>query len=169
MFKTIRIVFISLLLLLSVRSNAQFVSAMIGVNGLTCSACTRTVEMSIRKLAFVENVTMNLENTEGSITFKANSEVDIEKISKAVFDAGFSVRYLKAVFHFSGEQVQAGNCVKSGKYSFTFINTTGQTLNGDVNLRFLGQPFQTKNMYTKMKTQLVSACDGKDKSYFVSL
>ena len=66
---------------------AQYTSARIGVNGLTCSACTRSVEMSIRKLPFIENVEMNLENTDGILKFKKGQEVDIFKIAQAVVDA----------------------------------------------------------------------------------
>ena len=85
---------------------AQYTSARIGVNGLTCSACTRSVEMSIRKLPFIENVEMNLENTDGILKFKKGQEVDIFKIAQAVVDAGFSVRFLpienimRMVIHF---------------------------------------------------------------------
>lgn len=159
-----------LLLVASLTCSAQFKSAMIGVNGLTCSACTRTVEMSIRKLAFVESVSMNLENTEGLITFKSGGEVDINKVAKAVYDAGFSVRYLKAVFTFSNEKVGPGTCVKKGKVNFNFINTSEQVLNGETTLRFLGSEFQTKNMYNKTKALLIDKCgDANTKTYFVSL
>ena len=75
---------------------AQFTSAKIGINGLTCSACTRSVETGLRKLSFVENVEMSLENKSGIITFKKGQKVEIEKIASAVTDAGFSVRFLTA-------------------------------------------------------------------------
>src|SRR4051812_38883306 len=102
-FRNIRLLFFMLTLFVAetAQSSAQFKSAMVGVNGLTCSACTRTVEMSIRKLDFVQDVTMNLENTEGKIVFKENADVDISKVARAVTDAGFSVRYLTAVFLFN--------------------------------------------------------------------
>src|ERR1700744_4870126 len=82
--------------LFSVVSYAQITEVDLGVNGLTCSQCSRSVEMRIRKLDFVKDVQMNLEHTEGKIFFKENKKVDIDKIAQAVVDAGFSVRTLKA-------------------------------------------------------------------------
>src|ERR1700759_2288056 len=89
-----------LFLVASLHLRAQFTWAEIGVDGLTCSACTRSVEMQIRKLDFVDSVSMNLEHTDGKIFFKKGAAVNIEKISQAVVDAGFSVRYLRAGFLF---------------------------------------------------------------------
>src|SRR4051812_34474653 len=85
---------------------AQFLWAEIGVDGLTCSACTRSVEMSLRKLDFVDSVVMNLEHTDGKIYFKKDQSVEPDKIAQAVVNAGFSVRFLKANFNFSGTQVK---------------------------------------------------------------
>src|ERR1700722_452721 len=87
------------LTLFTFSSRAQFVSAKLGVDGLTCSACTRSVELSIRKLDFVKDVQMNLDNTVGQITFIPGKQISMNKIAKAVTDAGFSVRYLQATFN----------------------------------------------------------------------
>jgi copper chaperone CopZ len=76
---------------------AKITSVQIGVDGLTCSMCTRSVEMAIKKLAFVEIVKMDLTQTQGTITFKAGQNVNFKQLAKAVKDAGFSVRYLKAI------------------------------------------------------------------------
>ncbi len=64
-----------LALLFSCNSKAQFTSAELGVDGLTCSACTRSVELSIRKLDFVKDVQMNLDNTVGQITFVPGKQI----------------------------------------------------------------------------------------------
>ena len=66
----------------------------VGVNGLTCSLCTRSVEMSIRRLDFVDTVMMSLETTEGRIYVKPDVPVNVEQIAKAVVNAGFSVRFI---------------------------------------------------------------------------
>ena len=64
--KSIFPVFIGLILIFCTcfSASAQFQTVYIGVNGLTCSQCSRTVEMSIRKLDFVGDVQMNLAHTE---------------------------------------------------------------------------------------------------------
>jgi copper chaperone CopZ len=71
----------------------------IGVNGLTCSMCSRSVEMSIRRLDFVDNVVMDLEKTEGRIFVKEDSPINLEAIAKAVVNAGFSVRFILVDFN----------------------------------------------------------------------
>lgn len=91
-----RFVFILLFVAIAMNSKAQVLSAKIGINGLTCSQCSRSVEMQLLKLPFVKTVNMDLERTEGSINFKEGTKVDFSKVAKAVKDAGFSVRFLKA-------------------------------------------------------------------------
>src|SRR5580693_7986784 len=102
-------------------ASAQFQSVFIGVNGLTCSQCTRTVEMSIRKLDFVAGVEMNLEHTEGKIILKKNARADMDKIARAVVNAGFSVRYLPADLVVDNSVVTNGSCFnyKGDEYVFT--------------------------------------------------
>lgn len=51
-------------------AKAQFLWAEIGVDGLTCFACSRSVEISVRKLDFVDSVVMNLEYTDRKVYFK---------------------------------------------------------------------------------------------------
>ena len=157
------------LLFIGVSCEGQIKSAMIGVNGLTCSACTRTVEMSIRKLVFVKEVKMNLENTEGEISFKEGADVDFDKISKAITNAGFSVRFLKATYLFNNLKVNKNLCFNAGKYNLQFVNTTDKVLNGESMIKFLGQKFQPKSEFSKVKPLLISSCADKDKKvYFIT-
>src|SRR5579872_5107522 len=72
----------------------------IGVNGMTCSMCTRSVEMSVRTLNFVDSVAMSLESTEGKVYLKQGTPIDLKKIATAVTDAGFSVRFVRVAFAF---------------------------------------------------------------------
>lgn len=168
--QVVRNIILSMLLLFSLTGAAQFKSAMIGVNGLTCSACTRSVEMSIRKLKFVKEVEMNLENTEGKIIFTDNIPVDISKIAQAVRDAGFSVRYVKATTTISNFDLTQNNCLEKADYNLQFINVTEKKLNGEITVKFLGNDFQTKNGYNLVKAALVNKCGTSTrKTYFVTL
>lgn len=140
---------------------------MLGVNGLTCSACSKTVELAIRKLDFVEDVIMNLEQTEGKIVFKENADVDPDKVAKAVKDAGFSVRYLNALYHFKSG-VPNGNCVVDGDKVFQFSDKSNVIDSGEVNLLLLGAAFQPRKEYMSMKASIVPVCDASEKKlYFV--
>lgn len=106
---------IAFLLLCLPKGFAQFVWAEIGVNGLTCSQCSRSVEMSIIKLDFVKDVQMGLESTVGKILFKQGNDISFKKIAKAITDAGFSIRYLKANYSFNNFEGMSREYCKNEK------------------------------------------------------
>ncbi len=91
------IINIGLLLFLSINVlQAQFTQADIAVNGLTCSQCSRSVEMSLKRLDFVAAVEMNLQQPTAHIIFKKDKKIDFSKLASAVKDAGFAVRSIQA-------------------------------------------------------------------------
>ncbi|MEI7802740.1 MAG: heavy metal-associated domain-containing protein [Bacteroidota bacterium] len=148
---------------------AQFTWAQIGVNGLTCSQCTRSVEMSIRKLPFVQDVEMNLENTEGKIIFKKDAPVEFDKIAKAVTDAGFALRYLKAAFIFETVTVADDSVYSTSDFQFHFIKIKPQILNGETTLTFIGSLYMPNKELAKWKAELNNAVAKKGDTYFVTL
>ena len=166
-----RRVLVVILVMLSVQlSRAQFTWAQIGVDGLTCSACTRSVEMSIRKLDFVDSVAMNLEHTEGKIIFKKGSKVEIEKIAGAVIDAGFSLRYLHAAVILKDVKISDNYCYSFEGNSYQFVKTENKTLNGESIIKFLGAKYLSGKEFKSWKPSLKSNCTGKKaKVYFVTV
>lgn len=160
---------LSLLLLFTSYSRAQFISAQIGVDGLTCSACTRSVEMSIRKLNFVQDVQMNLEHTEGTISFKSDSIIDIGKLAQAIINAGFSVRYLTAVFKTdTAINVSENYCLEYKDVVYQFISVKPGKLQNNITLTFIGKQFLPAKDLKKWKDNLKATNSGK-KTYFVTL
>jgi copper chaperone CopZ len=139
-------------------AKANYTWVQVGVNGLTCSQCSRSVEMSIRKLDFVQDVVMNLEHTEGKIIFKPNAKVDIKKIAKAVVDAGFSVRYLTAGFTFENIAVSNGFCYPFEGKQLQFVKVDSKNINGEVTLKFLGKNFLADKEYKMWKKDLEATC-----------
>ena len=117
-----RLIIISILTLVGATSSAQFISGIkIGVNGLTCSACTRSVEMSLLRLDFIDSVSMSLENTEGLIYSKKLYPVDFNKIAQAVTDAGFSVRFLEARLNLSQTEISETGCFTLAGLNFQWL------------------------------------------------
>ena len=159
--KIIRRFFVLLFLaFLPYMSFGQFQSAEIGVDGLTCSACTRSVEMSIRKLDFVDSVAMDLSNTNGKLFFKKGGKVSIEKIAKAVTDAGFSVRYLNASFNFNNISVSENFCWNYEGGQYQFVKTEEKKMNGDITLKFIGEKYLSKKEIKKWSA-IISNTKGK--------
>jgi len=149
--------------------HAQIQSVQIGVNGLTCSQCSRSVEMSIRKLDFVKEVRMNLKNTEGEIFFNEGYKADINKIAKAVVDAGFSVRYLKATIYFKQLPVSENYCWINERMYYQFIKTNTQMIDGITTVTFINKQFMPKPEYKKWSTTIKEAqgkgCEAKQIFY----
>lgn len=70
----------------------------VGINGLTCSQCSRSVEMQLQKLSFLSVIDMDLQNTKANLQIANIGKVDLYAIPKAISDAGFSIRSLDIYF-----------------------------------------------------------------------
>ncbi len=122
--------------------HAQFRQANIGINGLTCSQCSRSVEMQLRKLSFVKDVQMDLASTEGTITFAAGKKVDIHAVAKAVKDAGFSVRFLKANISQEDLAGSENDCIMLRGNAYKVIGTLPDK--PLITLKFVGRDYLSK-------------------------
>ena len=151
----------------SVIANAQISEVYIGVNGLTCSQCSRSVEMSLRKLPFVNEVSMSLEQTEGKITFYGNKKIDISKIAQAVMKAGFSLRFLKAEINLDKIKFDENNCFDLDDYHYQMINTNKAQMSGNKIIQFIGPKFMSKTDVKKW--QPLMRTNSNQTYYFVTV
>ncbi|HWZ23542.1 MAG TPA: heavy metal-associated domain-containing protein [Cytophagaceae bacterium] len=157
--------------LLSV-SNAQFISAEVGVDGFTCSQCALSVDNSIRQLPFVQDVKMDLNNGVALISFRKNKEISIDKIAKKIYDAGFSVRYIHADYNFNNLSVDDYSIYKEEKDEFHFVGVGKNSFNGPVSIIFLNKRLISKKDYTHWERWIKedSKRNGKkDNVYYVTL
>ena len=92
-------------------ASAQIGVVRIGVNGLTCSQCTRSVEKKLRQLPFVADVSMNLANTSGEIRLQPGAAFRPAALPTAVRDAGFSVRFVHLLLRDPAAFPRSGNCL----------------------------------------------------------
>jgi cation transport ATPase len=127
-----------------VKSNAQFKSATIGIDGLTCSACSYGTEQSIRKLQFVSDVKTDLNTTTAVVSFSPSSSVSMNEVVRKVAQAGFSVRFTKAIYHFEKREIAAGDTIMIGNEVFYILDTKSKTADGDVEIQFIGEHFSPK-------------------------
>ncbi len=125
--------------------NGQIKSAVVSINGLTCSQCSKSVEMQLKKIAFIESINMDLKTTTASITFKKNNTIDMFKVAKAVENAGFSVEKVMASIQPDGIKKISDYCINVGNVSFQ-SNKKVPSLNKKViNIQYLGKAFGTPN------------------------
>ena len=143
---------------------AQIQSAELGVNGLTCSQCSRSVEMKLNKLKFVQKVTMDLEHTNAKILFKKDQQVDLNAIAKAVRDAGFSVRIL--TISIDSKKVDLTKiCFLIHNDAFDIIGTN--TLKtGNVKFQLVGENFMSSKDWKGINMKRNPDCIGKN-TYFI--
>ncbi len=165
--KQIIVLFLSLIL--SISSYAQVGRIFIGVNGLTCSQCSRTVELEIRKLPFVKDVRMALENTEGELTLNTNTGIDYAKIAKAIADAGFSVRFVDVEYSCTNTNITEGKCTDMAGASFVFLKPKTTSLNGTYRLQLLGSTFQPKKEAKPWLSAMKVTCPNNVKPWFVTI
>ena len=126
----------------------------VGINGLTCSLCTRSVDRSINRLEFVDSVTMSLENTEGRIYVKNVEAINLKRITKAITDAGFSVRFVRLQFDFRDTRID-----KEGFFSFKgqryrWLQLKSNSLQNDVALTLIDEGFLPKKESNQWKKKL---------------
>lgn len=150
---------ILLFLLFCFPSLAQFTSAKVGIDGLTCSACSFATEKSIKKLDFVDSVFMELDKNIATVYFKKNMLVSIPALGKKVKDAGFAVRSLYAVFNFNEVTVTNDYCFVYENNVYQFIKLAAEKkLNGFVSIQFIGENYMPKKEFKKWKLYCTSAC-----------
>jgi copper chaperone CopZ len=140
----------------------------IGVNGLTCSLCSRSVEMSLRRLDFVDSVGMSLETTEGRVYFKSNLPINLDQVAKAVVRAGFSVRFLKVEFTFDDIAVNHdGSFVYQGQ-TFEWLDFKNKPDKKPVALKLVDENFLPKKESNQWKKKFATTASGSQKVLHVS-
>jgi copper chaperone CopZ len=146
-------------LICSLAGMAQFKSAVVGVDGLTCSACAFATEKSLLKLDVIDSVYMQLEENIATVFFKADKKIDMNAVAKKVTDAGFSVRSLTALVDVGQLTVTQDYCWIYKDDVYHFIKLTGdKELKGAVQLTFIGDKFMSSKEFKKWKLYCKKAC-----------
>lgn len=140
-------------------ANAQFQSAVIGVDGLTCSACSFATQKSLLELKSVDSVYMQLEKNTATVYFKKGEKVNVKDLAKKVVDAGFSVRSITAQVNVKELQVSPDYCWNYEGDVYHFIKLeTPKKLNGETQLTFIGEKFMPAKEFKKWKMYSKNAC-----------
>ncbi len=146
---------------------AQFVSATIGINGLTCSLCSFGVERELKKLDFIESVRMDLNQNIASILFIPNKVVKMNEVVKAVYNAGFSVGYSQAVFSFDSISVDKNSSFLYQGDHYTIINIEAQELKQEKIIRFVNKKFVEPKEYKKWEAKIKTSTKNSKALYYI--
>src|SRR3978361_1638797 len=95
-------IFILIASVLTISLPAQQVTKVsLQASGLTCSMCSNSINKALKTLDFVDKIDADIKTYTFEISFKANSNVDFDKIRKKVENAGFTVSGFVATMHFN--------------------------------------------------------------------
>lgn len=138
---------ILLLFLVSISLQAQWGEIMVGIDGLTCSMCSKGTESSLKKLDFIETIKMDLNKNIALITVKKDARVRVADIAKKITDAGFSVRFIQATYTFSNKVVSEENYLLLGGTKVRVIQADNNILDGKTMVQFIDKEFLPKKSY----------------------
>lgn len=151
-------ILIGLLMVFGISAQAQFSKASLQASGLTCSMCSKAVKIALEEVSFVDNVQVDIKNQQYNLTFKQSEGVDLDALSKAVEDAGFSVASLKVTALVTNVQAKKDEHIKIGGQTFHFLNTKGQVLNGSVVFSVVDKSFVSPKAFKKYASMTTMPC-----------
>jgi len=128
---------------------AGFSSARITIDGLTCSMCSKGVEIAMRKLDFVADVDMDLNANLATVTFVEGKEVSFHQLSKKIRSAGFSVREMIVELD-SGEITEVeGQSQQVEQSIFCMVHGEKSGETGGEEFRIIGEHFMPRKDWKK--------------------
>jgi copper chaperone CopZ len=153
-----RFFFYLLFLICAIDANAQIEYALVQVNGMTCSACTFAVQQSLQKLAFVKSVAFDLNSKVAKVNFTNEADIDLNKLSAKVADAGYSVGVLQIAISDSSRDIQKGQIISAGHSHFQVLNAHSIGVS-PLMLTLVGKNFMDDKTFKKYKDQLPALTD----------
>ena len=128
--------------------------AEVGINGLTCSLCSRTVEKSLERLPFIDSVVMSLETTNARIYFKNGGKIDYPAIAKAVSDSGFSIRLLQVEFSFNDITVNTDGTFNYQNKNYRWMDFKNGSARGKLVLKLVDGTYLPKKEAAEWKKKI---------------
>lgn len=157
------ILFIVAILYITISYGAQlsltpFKSARLQAAGLTCAICTKAINNSLERIAFIKTVEPDIKTSSFLVTFKEGTKVDFDVIKKAVEDAGFSVASLKVTGRFDKVNIQNDAHVQIDGKIFHFLDVKDQNLAGEKEITVVDKGFVTAKAFKKYSAATSMAC-----------
>jgi len=154
--KTLKILFV--LLLTATVTNAQFKKGRLQAAGLTCAMCTKAINEALDQVNFIQDIDVDIKNSEFILTFKPGANVDPDVLKKAVEDAGFSVARLKLTGDFSNVKIEKDAHVSIEGKTYHFLNGNAQTLNGEKTITVVDKYFLPTKDFKKYAALSSMSC-----------
>ena len=154
--KTVKILVV--LLVMATATQAQFKSARLQAAGLTCAMCTKAINESLDQLSFIQDIDVDIKNSEFILSFKPGADVDPDVLKKAVEDAGFSIAKLRLTGNFNNVKIEKDKHVNIEGRTFHFLNGAAQTLNGEKTITVVDKYFMPAKDFKKYAASSSMPC-----------
>lgn len=128
--------------------NAQVTRVSLQASGLTCSMCSKAVLNALKEVPSVDKIQVDIKNQQYNITLK-NETADLDQLSRAVEDAGFSVASLVVTARFDNKKLGKDEHLKIGNEFFHFLNADGRQLNGEASFTLVDKNFTSPKLHKK--------------------
>jgi len=132
-----------MVLMFSIKSNAQIVKAEIRATGLTCSMCSNAINKQLKSMPEVANVETDLNTNTFTVTLKEGNSLTPKVFKEKVEKAGF----------FIGSLVLTTKTETIKKEGYIAVNNAS-TNNAEVQIRVLDKGYVTEKEFKKLSKSL---------------
>jgi copper chaperone CopZ len=153
-----KLLIICTFVLVALVAEAQVQGAKLQASGLTCSMCSKAVLNALQKVSFVKAVDVAIDKQEYNITFKEKSNVNIDALSRAVEDAGFSVANLYVTAAVPPQKLEQDKHINIGGQTFHFLNAKGQQLPQVAQFKVVDKTFVSAKEFKKYSSLSKMPC-----------
>ena len=141
--KKVYIMIASIVLMFSMKSNAQIVKAEIRATGLTCSMCSNAINKQLKSMSEVANVETDLNTNTFTVTLKEGNSLTPKVFKEKVEKAGF----------FIGSLVLTTKAETIKQEGYILVNKISNT-NSEVQIQILDKGYVTEKEYKKLTKSL---------------
>jgi copper chaperone CopZ len=141
--KKVHIIIASMVLMFSMKSNAQIVKAEIRATGLTCSMCSNAINKQLKSMSEVVNVETDLNTNTFTVTLKEGNSLTPKVFKEKVEKAGF----------FIGSLVLTTKAETIKQEGYIVVNKAS-TSNAEVQIQILDKGYVTEKEFKKLSKSL---------------
>ena len=143
-----------LLLIMALLPKSGSAQVYIGLDGLTCSMWSNRIYNSLRKMDGVKEVKMDLNENIAEVIFKKDNAPNYSKLSQGVYDAGFSVRFIKDKITLPSSMVKFGTSYIVNENKYIYIGQEDKTTEGEMTISLIGKGFLARKDLKKFESTL---------------
>lgn len=133
------LVIASIILMFSLKSNAQIIKAEIRATGLTCSMCSNAINKQLKSMPEVANVETDLNTNTFTVTLNDGNNLSPKSFKDKVENAGFFIGSL--IITAKSETIASSSYILMNDYS---------NKSGDIKFQVLDKGYVTEKEFKKL-------------------